>query len=237
MSTSSPLATLGNIFVAPAQAFDDVRNHNGWLWWPLLIMIAATAAFTGWYLASVDIHWLTLQSLQQNPMVTSHMNADQIQQIADNATRTSALVGGVIGSILGFPIIYAIAALYYLLAAKVAGYDVSGYGSWYSFVSWSNFPAVISVLVSALVYLVRGNHQVLAQDLDLTALNALLFHLSPGNSWYTLVSSLRLTTFWVIGLSIFGLSRWTRRGMGHSAFVVLLPYVVIYGIWILAKVI
>ena len=237
MSTSSPLATLGNIFVAPAQAFDDVRNHNGWLWWPLLIMIAATAAFTGWYLATVDIHWMTLQSLQQNPMVTSHMNADQIQQIADNATRTSALVGGVIGSILGFPIIYAIAALYYLLAAKVAGYDVSGYGSWYSFVSWSNFPAVISVLVSALVYLVRGNHQILAQDLDLTTLNALLFHLTPGNSWYTLVSSLRLTTFWVIGLSIFGLARWTRRGMGHSAFVVLLPYVVIYGIWILVKVI
>ena len=237
MSTSSPLATLGNIFVAPAQAFDDIRGHNGWLWWPLLIMIVATAAFTGWYLATVDIHWMTLQSLQQNPMVTSHMNTDQIQQIADHATRTGALVGGLISSVLIPPIIYAIAALYYLLAAKVAGYDVSGYGSWYSFVSWSNFPAVISVLVSALVYLVRGNHQILAQDLDLTALNALLFHLTPGNTWYTLVSSLRLTTFWVIGLSIFGLARWTRRGMGHSAFVVLLPYVVIYGVWILVKVI
>ena len=237
MSTSSPLATLGNIFVAPAQAFDDIRGHNGWLWWPLLIMIAAAAVFSAWYSATIDIHWLMLQSLQQNPMVTSRMNADQIQQIADHATRTSALVGGLVGSVLFLPIIYAIAALYYLLAAKIAGYEVSGYGSWYSFVSWSNFPAVISVLVSALVYLVRGSHQVLAQDLDLTGLNALLFHLTPGNTWYTLVSSLRLTTFWVIGLSIFGLARWTRRGMGHSAFVVLLPYVVIYGIWILVKVI
>ena len=236
MSTSSPLATLGNIFVAPAQAFDDIRGHNRWLWWPLLIMIAATAAFTGWYLATVDIHWMTLQALQQNSMVTSHMNAEQIQQIADNATRTGSLVGGLISSVLILPIIYAIAALYYLLAAKVAGYDVQGYGSWYSFVSWSNFPAVISVLVSALVYLVRGNHQVLAQDLDLTGLNTLLFHLTPDNSWYAMVSSLRLTTFWVIGLSIFGLARWTRRGLGHAAFVVLLPYVVIYGVWILIKV-
>src|SRR5487761_1931550 len=128
MSTSTPLATHGNIFVAPAQAFDDIRGHNGWLWWPLLIMVAATAAFTGWYLVTVDIHWMTLQALQQTPLVPSLMSAEQIQQIADNATRTGALTGGVISSLLVLPIIYAVAALYYLLAAKVAGYDVSGYG-------------------------------------------------------------------------------------------------------------
>ncbi len=236
-SNASPFATLGNIFVDPAKAYDDIRGHNRWLWWPLLIMIAATAAFTAWYFATIDIHWFMLQSLQSNSMLASKISAEQMQQMADHATRTSPLIGGVIGTILGLPIAYAVFALYYFLAAKLAGYEVQGYGSWYSFVSWSNFPAIVSTLVSALVYLLHGSHQIMMQDLDLTALNALLFHLTPGNSWYTLVSSLRLTTFWVIGLSIFGLARWTRRGMGHSAFVVLLPYVVIYGIWILVKVI
>ena len=236
MSTSSPLATLGNIFVAPAQAFDDIRGHNRWLWWPLLITIAVTAAFTAWYFATVDIHWFMLQSLQQNSMVTSKLSAEQIQQMADQATRTSPLVGGVVGTLLGLPIAYALFALYYFFAAKIAGYDVQSYGSWYSFVCWTGFPAIVSTLVAALMYLLHGSQQVLLQDLDLTSLNALLFHLAPGESWYALISSLRLTTFWVIGLSIFGLARWAKRGLGHAAFVVLLPYVVIYGVWILIKV-
>lgn len=236
MSTSSPFATLGNIFVSPAQAFDDIRSHNRWLWWPLLITIAVTAAFTTWYFATIDIHWFMLQSLQSNPMLAGKISAEQMQQMADQATRTSPLISGVVGTILGLPIAFALFALYYFFAAKLAGYEVQGYGSWYSFVIWSSFPGIVGTLVSALMYFMRSGNQVPLQNIDLTSLNTLLIHLAPADSWYTLISSLHLTTFWVIGLTIFGLARWAKRGLGHAAFVVLLPYVVIYGVWILIKV-
>lgn len=237
MRTASPLAELGNIFVAPGQAYDNVREHTAWLWWPLLLVIAVSVAFMAWYMATVDVHWMMLQTLQHNAMVAAKLNAEQIQKIAEQTTRGSMMIRSSLGVLIGVPLIYAILALYYFLAAKVAGYEIKGYGQWFNFTAWSNVPVIVSTLVSALVYVLRGSHQVLATDLDMTSLNALFFHQSIGDSWYTLLSGLRLTTFWVIGLSIFGMSRWTRRSMANSAVVVLLPYLLIYGTWILIKVV
>lgn len=236
MNTSSPLATLGNIFVAPGQAYDQIREHTAWLWWPLLLVIFTSAGFMAWYMSTVDVHWMMLQTLQHNSMVTSKLDAEQIQKLANNATHGREMLQGTLGVVIGIPVIYAVLALYYFLAAKVAGYEVKGYGQWFNFTAWSNLPAIVSTLVTAGVYLLRGSHQVLATDLDMTSLNALFFHQSIGDSWYTLLSGVRLTTFWTIGLSIFGMSRWTRASTGKSALVVLLPYVLIYGIWILVKV-
>jgi len=236
MNTSSPLAALGNIFVAPGQAYDQIREHTAWVWWPLLLVIFTSVGFMAWYMSTVDVHWMMLQTLQHNAMVAGKLDAEQIQKIADNATRGSMLIRSSLGVAIFIPLIYAVLALYYFLAAKVAGYEVKGYGQWFNFTAWSNLPVIVSTLVSALVYLLRGSHQVLAADLDMTSLNALFFHQSIGDSWYTLLSGLRLTTFWTIGLSIFGMSRWTRASTGKSAIVVLLPYVLVYGIWILVKV-
>ena len=237
MSASSPLAAMGNIFVAPGQAYDQIREHTAWLWWPMLLVIATSLGFMAWYMSTVDVHWMMLQTLQHNPMIAGKLDADQIQKIAAGTTRNSLLIRSSLGVVIGVPLVYAVLTLYYFLAAKVTGYEVKGYGQWFNFTSWSNMPVIVSTLVSALVYLMRGSHQVLAGDLDWTSLNALFFHQSIGDSWYSLLSGLRLTMFWSIGLSIYGMSRWTRRSMGNTAIVVLLPYVVIYGIWILIKVV
>lgn len=237
MNTSSPLAALGNIFVAPGQAYDQIRGHTAWLWWPLLLVIAISLGFMAWYISTVDVHWMMLQTLQHNSMIAGKLDAEQIQKLADKASSGSMIVRSSMGVVIGVPLIYSILSLYYFLAAKVAGYDVKGYGQWFSFTAWSNMPVIVSTVVMALVYLIRGSHQVLATDLDMTSLNALFFHQSIGDSWYSLLSGLRLTTFWTIGLSIFGMARWTRRSMGNTAIVVLLPYVLIYGIWILVKVV
>lgn len=236
MDTSSPFVALGDIFVAPSQVYDSIREHTSWLWWPLLLMIVVSVSFMALYVSTVDVHWIMLETLQHSTMIASKLDAGQIQKIAEQSTRNGMLIQSSLGAVLGTPLIYAVVALYYFLAARVAGYEIRSYGQWFNFTAWSNMPAIISTLVSALVYLLHGSHQVLATDLDMTSLNALFFHQSIGDSWYTLLSGLRLTMFWVIGLSIFGISRWTRSSKLNSAVVVLLPYLLIYGIWILVKV-
>lgn len=237
MNTSSPLVSLCDIFVAPSHVYDNIREHTSWLWWPLLLMVIVSVSFAAVYVSTVDVHWVMLQTLQHSAMIAGKLDAAQIQKIADQSTRSGMLIQSSVGAVFGIPLIYAVLALYYFLAAKVAGYEIKRYGQWFNFTAWSNMPAFISTIVSALVYLLRGSHQVLATDIDMTSLNALFFHESIGDSWYSLLSGLRLTMFWTIGLSIFGMSRWTRRNMRNSAAVVLLPYVLIYGTWILIKVV
>ncbi len=232
MNESSALATLGNIFVDPAKAYDAIHGHNRWLWYPLILTILAGLALVVIYFTTVDIGWLFQQQMAAHHV---QMTPEQIQAAARFQSRTTVLIIGSVGAVLGPFVVYLLSALYYFLVGKVAGYEVQGYGSWFSFAAWSNFPAILVALISIAVYLLRGSHQVDIQTLNITGLNPLLFHLQVGSPWYGLVNSLNLLTFWVLGLSVFGLARWTKRSTTHAAIVVLAPFVLIYGIWILIK--
>ncbi|MHB1896106.1 MAG: hypothetical protein ACYCOY_05610, partial [Metallibacterium sp.] len=61
-------------------------------------------------------------------------------------------------------------------------------------------------------------------------------HLPMTSKWYGLVSQVTPFTIWVIALSIFGMARWTKRGAGHAALVVLAPLVIFYGLMAAFKV-
>jgi hypothetical protein len=82
-----------------------------------------------------------------------------------------------------------------------------------------------------------SSKQVMSTTLDVTSLNTLLFHVPMGGTWFALLSSLHLTTIWSLWLMVIGFSLWTKQTAGKSTVIVLAPYVVIYGLWILIKLI
>ena len=227
MSTSSPLATLGNIFVAPAQAFDDIRGHNGWLWWPLILMVVASIAMSVIFFSHANT---SAMFAQQMAAQHQQLTPEQMQAMAKFQKPMVLMASGVLGSLVGIPVFYLIFALYYFLIAKLAGWNEQGFGSWFSFTVWSGFPGILAPILSIVVFLLRGHAASSFQDVDVLSFNALLFHLPATDKWASLVSGFSPISIWVIALSIFGLARWTKRGAGHAALVVLAPLVIIWGL-------
>jgi hypothetical protein len=52
---SPKLTSLLDIFAAPNQVFDRIRNFAISFWLPLVVMVVAMVAVTGWYFLTVDM--------------------------------------------------------------------------------------------------------------------------------------------------------------------------------------
>ena len=232
-NNASPLATLGNIFVDPAKAYDDIKGHNRWLWWPLVLMVLASIAMTVVFFSHADT-----QAMFAQQMAAQHqqLTPEQMQATAKFRSPMILMAGGLFGSLVGIPVVYLIFALYYFLIAKLAGWNEQGYGSWFSFAVWSGFPGILAPVISIVVFLLRGHAATSFQDLDVLSFNALLFHLSATDKWQSLAAAFSPISIWVLALSIFGVARWTRRGAGYAALVVIAPLVVFYGLMAAFKV-
>ena len=233
MSTSSPLATLGNIFVDPAKAYDDIHGHNRWLWWPLILMVVASIAMSVIFFSHANT---SAMFAQQMAAQHQQLTPEQMQAMAKFQKPMVLMASGVLGSLVGIPVFYLIFALYYFLIAKLAGWKEQGFGSWFSFTVWSGFPGILAPILSIVVFLLRGHAASSFQDVDVLSFNALLFHLPATDKWASLVSGFSPISIWVIALSIFGLARWTKRGAGYATLVVLAPLVIFYGLMAAFKV-
>ncbi len=231
-SNASALATLGNIFVDPRKAFEDIKGHNAWLWLPLALVIIATVASVVAFYSHADT-----AAMMQAQLAASgqHPTPEQMQAMAKFQSPMFMMISSSIGSAVGIVVVYLIIALYYMLVAKVGGWNEQRYGSWLSFTVWSGFPAILAPLITLIVVLVRGGVATRFAQGDVTSLNALLLHLPMSNPWYMLAAGISPFSVWALVLAIYGLTHWTRRGWGYSALVVLVPTVVFYGLIIAFK--
>ncbi|MGH8397163.1 MAG: YIP1 family protein [Gammaproteobacteria bacterium] len=228
---TSALACLGNIFVEPKKALQDIRSHTAWLWYPLIISIVLNVAFIVWYYSTVDIGWLSNQMIAA---MGDKYSSEQLEQMRENLTRSRLLIGSAVFLPIFIIIVSLLQALYLFLVSKIGGYDEQSYGKWFSFSVWTGFPMVLSTIASGVAYLFV-KQQTSYYALDVTSLNTLLFHLPMSNHLMSVAASVRLTTFWTLGLMIVGFSLWTKKSPGKSALIVLAPWVVIYALWIILK--
>lgn len=232
MSNASPFSTMVNIFVDPGKAYEDIKGHNAWLWWPLVLTIVATIAMTVVFYTHADVAAMLQQQLaakhvQQTP--------EQMQAMA-KFQKPAVMIGvGAVSAIIAIFVIYAISALYYMLVGKLAGWNEQRFSSWFGFTAWSAFPGFLGTLISIVVLLMRSQPSTSFQDVDVLSINALLLHLPMTSKWYSLVSGISPFTIWSIVLAIFGLSRWTRRSGTYATVVVLAPLVLFYGLMIAFK--
>lgn len=225
-SKPSALAQVVNLFVAPGQALDYARQKPGMWWLPLGIVLVLQAVMAVWVALTINIAaWR-----QMMVETAARANPEHAQQAIQMITQhgRSFLMFTMLAGLIGMVIIELLYALYLFLADKLFSADSRGFGQWFSFTAWTWLPVSLGIIASLIAWALSNKSGHLDQ-LDVTNLNTLFFHVKPGSHLFR-VAQFSLLQFWVIGLTTYGLKRWRNHGTGKALAVALAPYVVIYAI-------
>ncbi|MGH8127880.1 MAG: YIP1 family protein [Gammaproteobacteria bacterium] len=225
-SQPSALSQLVNLFVAPSQALDYADRHPKMWWLPLGIVLVLNAALGVWVALTMNLaamHAMMIAAIQK----AHPEHAEQAMQMISSHGRSYVMLG-VLFWLIVLVIIELIYALYLFLADKIFSADSRGFGRWFSFTTWTWLPIALGYIAAMVAWGV-SNHSGAFMQGDVTSLNALFFHLKPGDKLFKL-TQFSILQFWVIGLVTYGLKRWCRHGTGKALTVALIPYIVVYGL-------
>jgi hypothetical protein len=222
------LALTAALATAPTTAFAELRERPRF-WFPLLLLVATTAALFYWYYSTVDIEWFKDAIYSNNSQIQALPEADRARAMG-MVGRGMLLWGSVIGVIIGLPCVFLITALYYLLAAKVTKLP-QGFKHWLALVSWSSLPILLNTVVAAIFILMSDTTQMSPSLLQPLGLNELLFHRPLGSPGQAMLDSLSIPALLSSLLAIIGVHTWSQRSWAFSAIVALIPLVLFYGIW------
>lgn len=222
------LAVATSLATSPSSAFAELRERPRF-WFPLLVITISTALVVTWYYSVVDIDWLKEQLFGSNPDIQK-LAPEQRAAAMSFVGRNTMMIGGVVGTFIGMPIVFLISAVYYLIAANVTKVRL-GYKHWFSLVCWASLPILLNSVAGALFLLLRDNDQITPAVLQSLSLNELLFHVPLGAKGQAYLDSLSIPAFLSIALSIVGVHSFSQRSWLYSAVVALIPVVLIYGIW------
>jgi len=227
-SSYSVFNALIDIVTSPVKAFDEIRPRTSWLWWPLLISILLAASMFIYYYSWVDFPWLVEETIRRMPVEDRGVSADPIRQFMEPA---SSMWLAVIAVVVMTLFIYLVQATYFHLVNKLTTGAEIGFGQWFSFSAWSGVVSVFGSLAAFVVIFLSDSNQVAEESLQVFSLNSLLFHLSPGETWFRWVSTLTLINFWMLFLMSIGYARWTGASMVKATVIAVLPWAAFFGLW------
>ena len=222
-------STFINIIAAPKLAYEQLQLKPSILL-PLVLLLAVMAASTFTYFHLADPGLLIDDMVEQAGADMSEperkearagiesMGVDQLKWISSIAGPLSALF------------MFVVHAGYFFLVSMFNGTKI-GFKRWMSFSTWSNLPMLFAVIAGIAAASFTTEHIPLSQINPLTFTNLLSFT-SENRSLVTLMDSIDLTRLWTVGLMLIGYRVWTKKSWLHCIAVVLLPFVVIYGIWL-----
>jgi hypothetical protein len=218
------MSQLINIFLEPGKVFAELKDKPTFLVPALLVAVfGALAAML--YFFNVDPEWFSNHQLQMAGQEMSAAEMEQARQFMPGA-RTMAYITGP-SAIIVLAIVFALYALYYMLAGKISGNPTS-FRHGLALASWGSMPMVLGSLIT-IVAVYTSSPQSTLESLQLLNVDPLLVQLDYGHPWATLARSFSLLNLWVWFLVALGWKTWYRTGWGQALFVSLLPGVVIYG--------
>lgn len=219
---------LVDIFLDPAKVFTAEKDKPTFLL-PMAIMVAASVAMILAYYLRVDPVWFQDFSLTMMGQEMTPAEIAQAKQFMPGA-RVQGYIGAA-GTLIFVPIVYAVFALYYFLAGKIAGAGLS-YKHGLSLATWAAMPTALGALVATIGALTMAPQTPL-HAISLTRIDPLLVQLPFDHDLSTLAKGFDLLGLWAIALGAIGWKAFTRSGWGSAVVVAALPSVLIYGIWLL----
>jgi len=213
---------------APSSAFAELRERPRF-WFPLLLLAVSTVALQYGYYSMVDIEWWK-DAMYGNHPDMQELAEDKRAQAMAMLTRNTLVWGSMLSVALLLPAIFVLQALYLLVAAKVTKLS-QGFKHWFALVCWCSLPMLLGSVVSAILLILSDNAQVNPGVMAPLSLNELLLHRPMGSPGHTLLESLTISSFLSYALMIIGIRTWSQRSWAFSALFILLPAIVIYGVW------
>lgn len=222
------LAVATALATSPTTAFAELRERPRF-WFPLLAMVISTAVMIVWYYGVVDVDWLKEQMFGNNPDMQK-LPAEQRAAAMQFVGKNTMMIGGVIGATVAIPVVYLINSLYLLLVAKITKLPF-GFKHWFTLTCWSALPGLLGAVAAIVLLLLRSNDQVGPGILQPLGLNELFFHRPLGSPGQGFLDALNIPGMlgWI--LAIIGLRTWSQRSWLFCSVVVLIPAVLIFGIW------
>lgn len=218
------MAKLVDIFLQPSKVFAEERERPTFLV-PYLLLAAAAIALTLAYFMRVDGSWFIDHMLDAKRATMTAKEIAQAKAVMPGA-RTMAIFGAVSAPIT-VALIFALIGLYYWLASKVTGAAL-GYKHGVSLVAWSGMPGLLGTIVG-IVGALTMQPQTSLESLMLTHIDPLMID-TTGSHWHRIAQSADLLSLWSIFLAALGWRTFTRASWLQSIVVVVLPYLVIYGV-------
>ncbi|MCP4985615.1 MAG: hypothetical protein GY928_05950 [Colwellia sp.] len=227
ISSTNKLTALIDILIEPKKALLSIKNNPNWFALPLMILLVSFMGLLYWYYSTIDAAWFIEYQLSLQGEITNEQAESMRKYLNPLSLRSSSLLFSSIAII----ITYALYAAYLNLMSKLSGADDLTFSSWFSFSIWTAFPSAIATLSMIITYGFTSSYQVDINNLSVLSLNNLFFHFAGGESWFTFLNSLNVTTFWSLGLTGFGYSLWTKKSITHGQIVAFAPYILIYSLW------
>lgn len=223
----SAIAQILNLFVAPGEALDYARRHPKMWILPLGLTLAFGIAVGAWFALGVNLEaWrgeMLRLAVARNPQAAS-----RVGETFKHFGRGYLLLTFAGSVFIGTIIVELLYSLYLLLADKVFSTESRGYGAWFSFTAWTWLPTILGAIATLILFALSG-HNLSVQQMSITSLNALFFHLKPTAPHYS-AAQFSILYFWVIALMTYGLKRWAGHSTGKALAIAAAPFVVIYAI-------
>lgn len=218
------------LVLEPKRAISEIEARPRFLF-PLLVTVLVTAAVLFWYYNIVDAEWLIDTSMRSNPR-SRQMTEEQMAQTQQFMTRNVLMYGSLVGVVFITLIARLFEATWYLLAGKVTNVQRS-FKQWFSLASWTSLPQVLTVLPAIPLLLTAKSRQLDPSAISPLSLNELIFHRVTGEAGYSLFTNINLVHIFTVYLVILGVKLWSGRSWLFSSVFVLLPAILIGGIWAL----
>jgi hypothetical protein len=222
IANASPVGAFTTMFYEPTATFQRLEARpKGWF--PMLVLMVSTAVLTLWYFSIVDFAWLLDQ------MLATMKSAEEREQAAKFMSKTMMQVSSLFSALV-FPVFFAIMGVYLMIVSKALSHGIS-FGKGFALAAWSSVPGILLLPLGAMQILLSSNGQFDYSSLNPVSLNQLVFHYDMMHPLATLMDTLNLTTFWSLFLLVVGFETWATVKRSTAILVVLIPNLVVYGLW------
>jgi hypothetical protein len=223
----SLLARLANVYAAPGEVFDGLRERPPSVanWLVPVFLAAFVGMISVWVMFSQpavlqqmeDIQNKRYEQLVADGKMTQEQ-VDQLQARMGDLQLTIMRIGGTVGALFGTFFWLFLMSLVFFLLLRWGFRTPQPFMKIVEVVGLSQMIGVLGGLVTTLLIVITGSMftnlgpALLISDFD------------PGNKLHLLASSVNVFTLWWLGVVALGLSRISRVSLGKTALV-------LYGLW------
>lgn len=225
----SPLSKINlaiNIISAPSEAFSELAKRPSKLF-PLALVLISNALVLAWYFNIVDFDWYV-----DDVLSAANLEDDELEEAREamGALSPTSMMGfSMLGSMVGVTVIFVLQSTYLSLVSALRG-DNYKFTHWFSLVSWTALPFLLSTIGMAVTIMLSPTGQLSVYELDPLALRNLGMQ-SENSSLQALYSAVSLSMLWSIVLIALGHKQWTESSWLRTGAVVFGPYLLIVGVW------